>query len=97
MRTLVILFSITVAGLALTACDKDKPPTTQPSATANAATVSAPASGMPSATTTAAVTGAATVANDAPTEDDFDDEAEKDVTPANMEAELAKLEKDIGK
>ncbi len=49
---------------------------------------SASASPAVSASTTAAV-------SDLPSEEDFEDEAEKDITPDNLEAQLASLEKEV--
>ena len=42
-----------------------------------------------------APTGAA-AQGDVPTEQDYEDEAEKDITASNMDGELDKLEKEIG-
>jgi hypothetical protein len=45
---------------------------------------------------TAVAQAAAVVEDDLPTEEDFADEAEKEISEANLDAELDKLDKEIG-
>jgi hypothetical protein len=82
-------FTIIVAALvalAVSGC-QDKPDT--PAA-------SQPASASPRQASPAS-TSAAALADDAvPTEEDFEQEAEKEISEANLEGELEKLEKEIG-
>lgn len=77
-----------VVGLCLlgTGCDKAE----QPAAPAPAAPAATPAS---SGTEQPAV---ATDESDIPTEQDFEDEAENQITASNLESELDSLEKEIG-
>lgn len=84
MKTLtVLLLAAALALWALTGCNKtDAPQTTGSAAPSGSA---APAA---SASTTAA-------AADIPSEEDFEDEAEKDITPDNLEAQLSALEKEV--
>jgi hypothetical protein len=51
--------------------------------------------GATSGAGSAGQTATSTPDDDIPTEEDFEDEAEKDVNPDNLEAELAKLEKEV--
>ncbi len=71
--------AILFCAAALVGCNKTE--TTQPTPSASAA----PAA---SASTTAA-------AADIPSEEDFEDEAEKDITPDTLEAQLTALEKEV--
>jgi hypothetical protein len=50
----------------------------------------------PSSPPAAGTTQASAPQGDVPTEQDYEDEAEKDITAANMEGELDKLDKEIG-
>ena len=82
----LVLFILVAAG-----CDKksDAPPPA-PTAVGAAPTPAAPA---PAATpiTTATMDGEVV-----PTEEDFEEEAERGITAENLEAELDKLEREIG-
>ena len=90
-----------IAALALllfAACDKKPETSTAPTSTPSAA--SAAPSAAPTASASAAPSGSsptvtASADDDIPTEEDFEDEAEKDIGPDNLEAELAKLEKEV--
>jgi hypothetical protein len=56
-----------------------------------------PAAGSTTAKSTAAAnTTAAAKTEDPPTEQDFEEQAEKEITSANVDSELDKLEKEIG-
>lgn len=84
MKTIAILF----CAFALVGCDKKNEGQTASSASA---TPSAPASSAP-------VTSAlATASNDSdvPSEEDFEDEAEKDITADTLDKELAAIQKEI--
>lgn len=74
-----LMAAAALAALALSACDKTEP--------------------APTGTTGTAATGAKTgptVSDDAiPTEEEFEDEAEQEISAQNLEAELDKLEKEI--
>ncbi|MGE0326134.1 MAG: hypothetical protein AB7K71_38515 [Polyangiaceae bacterium] len=85
MKRAVLLIA---AGLLALACNEDK--AAKPDEKPAAATTS---------TATAAATGETAATDDAediPTEADFEDEAETQITSANMESELDALEKEIG-
>jgi len=78
-----------LAILALIACEKKEEAATTPSA-------------EPAATATAPTTAAAAVATATPidletlpTEEEFEEEAEKEITPANLEQKLDELEREI--
>jgi len=83
------LFGLAV--LTLVACEKKEETTTTT------------AEGTPTVTTTAEPTPAAAVTatsvkidmDSLPTEEDFEEEAEKEITPANLEKKLDDLEKEI--
>jgi hypothetical protein len=79
---------IAAMALCLVACEENK--SASPSATAP--TGAAPA-GTGAAT---AAAGQMAQADDIPDESDFDEEAEKTITAGNLEAEIDKLEKEIG-
>jgi len=74
--------------LALVACEQKADPA--------AGSTSAKASTTAAANTTAAAAQPG-AQDDPPTEQDFEDEAEKTITSANVDSELEKLEKEIGK
>jgi hypothetical protein len=74
------------------ACD-DKPKPAEPVPTAPVATATPAPTPAPAATATEAA-GAAV--NDIATEEDFEEEAQGEISAHNMEAELDKLEKEIG-
>jgi pyocin large subunit-like protein len=83
------------AGVVAAGCSKDDKNTdTAPSATvaptAPLASATASVSAAPSASATVAVADD----DDTPTEEDFDDEAD-DITAANVDSELSKIEKDL--
>jgi hypothetical protein len=72
--------------LFLAACEKKEPPPAEapPPEPPPAATAAAPAP-----------TASAEAASDLPTEEDFEQEAAKEVTAANLDAQLDALEKEI--
>jgi hypothetical protein len=81
MKSTICLVALS---LALAACDKKEEPT------------STPASGAGEKTSGATLPAAAQADTaDIPTEADFEEEAEQQITAANMESELARLEKEI--
>lgn len=88
---------LVVLTLAAVGCDEKPNSSTTPTPSASVSASAAPvASAVPTATAApSATTATNTVAIDLPLEDDFLDEAEKEVTKDNMEAELAKIEKDL--
>ena len=50
----------------------------------------------PTSTAAAKTTAAAAAPADPPTEQDFEEQAEKEITSANLDSELDKLDKEIG-
>lgn len=87
MKTALLIAAM---ALCLVACEENKsasPPDT-------AKTSAAPAAAGTGAATAAAAQAAQ--ADDIPDESDFDEEAEKTITAGNLEAEIDKLEKEIG-
>jgi len=78
-----LTFTLLAVVVTLAACDKKDGTPTAPSATPEATAVAKQAPGNPA--TMAAVQ----------TAEDFEDEAEKSVTPDNLEAEVAKLEAEL--
>jgi hypothetical protein len=72
--------------LFLAACEKQEPPPaeTPPPAPPPAVTTAAPAA-----------TASAAAASDLPTAEDFEEEAAKEITAANLDAQLDALEKEI--
>lgn len=94
MKSLAIIACALTLGLFAAGCGDDKKDAapTAPSGAAAAQTQ------KPAAANTAAPgTTAAVAANDdVPSESDFEDEAEKSINKDNVEAELDKLEKEIG-
>jgi hypothetical protein len=71
---------------------KSDPSPPPPAASVEAPTTQVPPPGTPSAVP---ADTAATQA-DVPTEEDFEEEAEREITADNLEAELDKLEREIG-
>ncbi len=86
-RKLLILAA--VAALAVACEKKEEAPSTTQSAEPTTATA-APAT-TPAAVATAAQIDLETL----PTEEEFEDEADKEITPANLEKKLDELEKEI--
>lgn len=87
MKTALLIAAM---ALCLVACEENK--SVSPSGTA-------PTGAAPAAAGTGAATAAAgqmAQADDLPDESDFDEEAEKAITAGNLEAEIDKLEKEIG-
>ena len=78
--------------LLVLACDRksDAPPAPTPSS------VEAPTTQVPPPTPTVAIADAAAAQIDVPTEEDFEEEAQREITAENLEAELDKLEREIG-
>ena len=89
------IFLALAFSLLFAACDKKSDTATPTTSTA----ATAPSSSAPTVATGSAAssgqTATSTPDDDIPTEEDFEDEAEKDVNPDNLEAELAKLEKEV--
>jgi hypothetical protein len=76
--------------LALVACEKKDEAATAPSAEATTTTAA------PEPTPAAAVAAAPQIDLETlPTEEDFEEEAEKEITPVNLEKKLDDLEKEI--
>jgi len=93
MKRTMILAGATLA-LLLAACGdekKDGPPAS-PSGTAAAQKPTATAAAQPASTQQAVAAND----EDIPSEVDFEDEAEKDITADSLESELDKLEKEVG-
>lgn len=91
MNRTSLLIVAPLAFLVAAGCGDDKKETP-------AAPTSTAAAAKPTTTAAAAPATAAAVAandDDIPSEIDFEAEAEKDITDANLEAELAALEKEI--
>jgi hypothetical protein len=81
-----------ILGALLSGCGdekKDAPATPTSTAAGQKPTTTAAAG------STAATTAAVAANDDIPSEADFEEQAEKDITAANLEAELDKLEKEI--
>jgi hypothetical protein len=82
--------AVLLALAALGCSRKSEPP--PPAASVEAPTTQVPPPGTPSAVP--ADTAATQV--EIPTEEDFEEEAEREITAENLEAELDKLEREIG-
>ena len=81
---------LSLAILSLAACEKKEEAATAPSAEAATATAA------PEPTPAAAVAAAPQIDLETlPTEEDFEEEAEKEITPVNLEKKLDDLEKEI--
>jgi hypothetical protein len=81
---------LSLAILSIAACEKKEEAST-PTAEASAATTAAP-----EPTPAAAVAAAPQIDLETlPTEEDFEEEAEKEITPVNLEKKLDDLEKEI--
>lgn len=93
-RTSVLVVSTLC--LALTGCEEKKHVAPTPEVTGAAPgkpTPGAPATATPTTTTTPVTP---TVSDqDIPVEADFEEEAERDIVPGNMDAELTKIEKEL--
>jgi len=82
---------LSLAILTLVACEKKDEATTAPTAEATSTTAAAP-----EPTPAAAVAQAPQIDLETlPTEEDFEEEAEKEITPVNLEKKLDDLEKEI--
>jgi len=93
--SMLVLGLLGAAGAFAVGCDKgDKKTDTAPSATVVPTAPLASATASVSAAPSASVAVATTEDDDTPTEEDFDDEAD-DITATNVDAELAKIEKDL--
>lgn len=93
MNRTSLLIVAPLAFLVAAGCGDDKKETpAAPTSTAAAAKPTTTAAAAPATATAAAV---AANDDDIPSEIDFEAEAEKDITDANLEAELAALEKEI--
>jgi hypothetical protein len=99
MRRAGLLAAFTVCAI-LAGCDekKEHAPTSEP--TGMAAAPGRPGLGAPGTATTTTTTAATTMTvgvadQDIPVEADFEEEAERDIVPGNMEAELTKIEKEL--
>ena len=97
MKKIAILAAALTLGALATGCGDDKKDATPP-AQSGAAAATQKASAMPAAANSAAPATTAAVASndDIPSEADFEDEAEKDITADNVDSDLDKLEKEIG-
>jgi len=81
---------ISLAVLALVACEKKDEAATAPSAEV------APTTAAPDPTPAAAVAPAPQIDLETlPTEEEFEEEAEKEITPVNLEKKLDEIEKEI--
>ncbi|HEV8244969.1 MAG TPA: hypothetical protein VGP93_04345 [Polyangiaceae bacterium] len=88
-----ILFCLAIASLIpLAACEKkEEAPSTTPSAESTTT-----AAAVPTTTPAAVATAAPQIDLETlPTEEEFEDEADKEITPANLEKKLDGLEKEI--
>jgi hypothetical protein len=102
IRARIALFAALAGALALAGCDRNKDREAVRSETAATAgtpptpPATAGGRGAAGAATNTAGAGASAVRDeDIPTIADFEEQAEKNITPANMETELARLEKEI--
>jgi hypothetical protein len=96
MKPTSILLIAPLVGLLAAGCGDDKKdPPVAPTATATAAMSAKPTATAAAASATATATAVAANDDDIPSEVDFEDEAEKDITVDNLEAELASLEKEV--
>jgi len=82
--------ALIVLSLCFAACEKKEEPKPTTAATAAAPTAADPASATEPASASAGDTA------ELPTEQDFEDEAERTITAENLDSELDKLEKEIG-
>lgn len=92
VATLILLTAV------LAGCKKEEPATTNPMEppSAPAATV-APSIAAPSAASANMPSSASAEGDSLPTEEDFEDEVNRTITSKNLDEELDKLEKEIGK
>jgi hypothetical protein len=81
---MIRIFRLVPLLLLVAACEKQEPPAPPE-----------PAPEPPPAATTAAPAPAPSAESDLPTEEDFEEEAAKQVTAANLDAQLDALEKEI--
>jgi len=88
--TLIVI--VLFGALACGSKKSDQPAAAVPPETTSKAVSGPAAAGTPNTTATAPSGEAAAV----PTEEDFEAQAEKDLTDKNLEAEVKKLEKEIG-
>lgn len=86
MKTALLIAAM---ALCLVACEEKKSAPTSGTAPTSAAPAAAGTMGAAAGTQMAQ-------ADDLPDESDFDEEAEKAITAANLDAEIDKLEKEIG-
>ena len=83
-----LIFAVAICSLAI-ACEKKPSP--------EASTTAAPATPAATPATSAAATPAAVTVNDEDlsTEEDFEDQAKKEITAKNLDTELDKIDKEI--
>jgi hypothetical protein len=86
-------YSVVLAALVALGCDRKSDPPPPPTPNVEAPTTQVPPPGSPVAAPTTSSTAAPV---DVPTEEDFEEEAEREITADNLEAELDKLEREIG-
>jgi hypothetical protein len=86
------LCTVAVTALLALGCDRKSDPPPPPTPTVEAPTTQIPPPGSPVTAPTAGPAAQVEV----PTEEDFEEEAEREITAENLEAELDKLEREIG-
>lgn len=94
MKKLTIAIGALALGALLSGCGDDK----KDAMPAPTSTAAAQKPMMTAAANTASpgMTAAAVANDDIPSEADFEDQAEKDITADNLESELDKIDKEIG-
>jgi hypothetical protein len=98
-RALTVISATCLLALGLSACEQ-KPKTEERTATTGAAAPAEPVAPVDKAgtpTTEPAAQKVAEETEDIPTVVDFEEQAEQNITPANIEQELIVIEKEIGK
>jgi hypothetical protein len=89
IKVQTVALTLACFGVAL-ACEKPQAPSPTPAAEAPAAKPAAPSAASPTVATAPVVEVAAV-----PAREDFEEEAERAVTPANLEQQLEALEKEV--
>lgn len=84
---------VALAVLAVLGCDRKSEPPPPPTPPVETPTTQVPPPGSPAAVVADAPSSQA---DSVPTEEDFEEEAEREITAGNLEAELDKLEREIG-
>jgi hypothetical protein len=96
--TLLGALSVPLMSLTLLGCPEEKKPEVKATPSATAAVSATPSASVAATASAPAASGsaAATAANeDAMTEEDFEEEAQTNISESNMEEEFLKLEKEI--